>query len=336
MHYDFNDYLLIPEDITKIGSRTEVTPYIEYNDENYLPLITAPMDTVIDANNLNYFKDNKIICCLPRNLYSPKINSDVFFSFSMEQLNALIVNNNSLDIPNCICIDTANGHMSRIFDLIKELKGIKPNIKIIVGNIANHKTYANYGDLDVWGVRCSIGSGQACLTSQQSRVGSSLPQLVHECAKIKKENGYKTHIIMDGGMKNYSDIIMALAFGADIVMCGGIFNQALEACGDTYFCGIKVNGIKYWLYDMGFKLKRKFRGMSTKEVQKLWGREEIKTSEGISTKDICVNYTLGQWVENFEHYLRNAMSYTNSYTLSEFSESEKMLVSTNVINRFKK
>ena len=57
--------------------------------------------------------------------------------------------------------------------------------------------------------------------------------------------------------------------------------------------------------------------MSTKEVQKNWGAEKTKTSEGV-VRIRNVEYTLSQWSGNFEDYLRSAMSYTNCTTLEEF------------------
>jgi hypothetical protein len=82
-------------------------------------------------------------------------------------------------------------------------------------------------------------------------------------------------------------------------------------------------------------LYKHFRGMSTKEVQNKWGRNEIKTSEGIS-KTNKVEYTLSGWVENLEDYLRSAMSYTNSNTLEEFKNSEYVFITENALNRFNK
>ena len=82
-------------------------------------------------------------------------------------------------------------------------------------------------------------------------------------------------------------------------------------------------------------MKKSFRGMSTKEVQKKWGRGTLKTSEGI-VKTNSVEYTLDQWVENFTDYLKSAMSYTDSKTLKEFRESEFVFITENALKRFNK
>jgi len=75
--------------------------------------------------------------------------------------------------------------------------------------------------------------------------------------------------------------------------------------------------------------------MSTKEVQKKWGKTVLKTSEGIS-KFNKVEFKLSSWVENFEDYLKSAMSYTNSRTLSEFRQSEFVFITENALKRFSK
>jgi len=76
--------------------------------------------------------------------------------------------------------------------------------------------------------------------------------------------------------------------------------------------------------------------MSTKEVQKNWGNETIKTSEGV-VRIREVEYTISQWTQNFEDYLRSAMSYTNCKTLEEFRGNVNInLISEQSYQRFNK
>jgi len=167
-------------------------------------------------------------------------------------------------------------------------------------------------------------------------------------------------IVADGGFKKYADVIKALALGADYVMLGSIFNKSFESAGEM---AIDYNGnivsvdeyIKsyYSVYsyvtppkslvkdelltmmDHGH-LYKKFRGMSTKDAQRAMGNTTLKTSEGIS-KYQKVEYTLSGWVDNFEHYLRSAMSYTDCYSLSDFIGKVKYnLITNNAYNRYNK
>jgi hypothetical protein len=76
--------------------------------------------------------------------------------------------------------------------------------------------------------------------------------------------------------------------------------------------------------------------MSTKEVQKKWGKEHLTTSEGV-IRFRKAEYTLKQWVNNFEDYLRSSMSYSNSKTLNQFiGKAQIIKISDNAYNRFKK
>jgi IMP dehydrogenase/GMP reductase len=178
-----------------------------------------------------------------------------------------------------------------------------------------------------------------CLTTQQLGVGYPMASLIQECYQTRKDYGYqKTLIVADGGMQTYSDIIKALALGADYVMLGSILNKALESAGNTYWLGglINTSEERDRLYHQGEALKKQFQGMSTKEVQQRWKSDRIKTAEGI-TRYYPVEYTIGQWTENFEDYLRSAMSYTNSKNLKEFIGQVKVeQISQNAYIRFNK
>ena len=138
-------------------------------------------------------------------------------------------------------------------------------------------------------------------------------------------------------MKDYSDIIKALGLGADYVMFGSILNKCLESSGQNYLFNIKINSILATkFYDWGFPIKKHFYGMSTKIAQKKMGKKTLKTSEGVVRKQ-KVEYKLASWVENFEHYLRTAMSYSDARNLNEFiGKADFELITENAYNRFNK
>jgi hypothetical protein len=76
--------------------------------------------------------------------------------------------------------------------------------------------------------------------------------------------------------------------------------------------------------------------MSTKEVQKKWGKQVLTTSEGV-IRFRKVEYTLEKWAQNFEDYLRSSMSYCNASELKEFiGQVEFIKITDNAYNRFKK
>jgi len=176
-----------------------------------------------------------------------------------------------------------------------------------------------------------------CLTTQQTGIGYPMGSLVKECRDIANTLDNPAKIIADGGMKKFSDIIKALALGADYVMIGSILNKSLESSGQNYFMKIPISkSIAKFLYFKGFTVTKKFRGMSTKEVQRKWGKTNLKTSEGV-VRYRKVEYTLEQWTQNFTDYLKSAMSYTNSKTLKEFIGNVQInKITNNAYYRFKK
>lgn len=336
--FDFDDITIVPEIQSDIRHRSEVNPFIDIHTDTYLPIMTAPMDTVVDWNNHKIFQRNKIIPALPRHI--SLITSDkenLWYSISLEKAKIIADLKLKYSTSQCFIIDIAQGHLKELYDVVKKLREDQPYVNIIVGNIANPKTYQLFAELGVYGVRCGIGGGQSCTSSANLGVHYPMGSLIQECYEIKKAGGYSTKIIADGGMRKYSDIIKSLALGADLVMVGSLFNKALESCTTTFLWKkIGVYGyFEQWLYNHKFPLYKKFRGMSTKEVQRHWGKEKLTTAEGIVRWN-TVQYTLPKWVDNFESYLRSAMSYTGSHNLEEFKECGKILITENAYRRFNK
>jgi hypothetical protein len=215
------------------------------------------------------------------------------------------------------------------------------------GNIANPKTYDEYERVGCDYVRCSIGSGSRCTTSSNVSVHYGCFSLLQEIWNRKQNLTGKCKIIADGGIKGYGDIQKALLY-ADYVMIGGIFNNAIDSAGTpkdgkaywNIFGKQVLNPFKTLLmygktvrkndYEKVLKLIKmgkidvwkEYYGMSTKIAQsKIDPNAKLKTSEGKVQRQ-KVEYSIKQWAENETDYLRSAMSYTNSRTLSEYQDSE--------------
>lgn len=332
---------LIPAIISEISHRAECNVL---NEDGMLPLLTAPMNCLINDENYEIFNNHKINSVVPRGVSLEKrlaLISKTFVSLGLDEFETVFLNNiASIPEEECwhICVDIASGHQKRLIDdcaQAKEIYGGK--LIIMTGNIANPETYYKYAEAGIDYVRLGIGGGQGCLTSVQTGVHYGQVELIQETAFIKDlvknriESGDRRFkslpgIIADGGFNSYSKIIKALALGADYVMLGKILTECEEACGDTEKViqnNYDPSEFQYTRTDEGtslrYLLKRDYYGMSTKRAQQESGKTKFKTSEGIVTK-VIVKYPLSKWVENFKDYLTSAMSYCNCKTLDEFKQ----------------
>lgn len=259
-----------------------------------------------------------------------------------------------------ICIDMANGHLHSIPETCKKLKktfaerGLRVNI--MVGNVARPDTYRYLCGASVDFVRLGIGSGNVCTTSVQTGVHYPMASLIAECHKIRCTVGKRAcpKIVADGGFQRIDQCIKALALGADFVMLGQIIAKSNEACGkeyrkahyklgkDTRFIpkeeadAIERNenqgNVNNYIYSsqeeqpifIEPETYREYYGMSTYRAQREFssGTAELKHSEGLETY-VTVDYHLSEWISDFAHALRSAMSYTGCSKLEEFIQNTK-------------
>ena len=354
MLFDFDDILIEPELHTSIRSRKNVNIY---DEKHMLPLFTAPMDTVVGDENYSKFNEHGIYAMIPRKHETGPLDYStdykVWYSYGLDEFKKMFIDNPIVLPPQdkiYALIDIANGHMRLVKDLVESSKAIYGRqLVLMVGNCANPLTYLSLAQSGADYVRMGIGNGAGCLTTVQTGVGYPMASLIHETAKIQQERNLATKIVADGGFKKYADVIKALALGADYVMLGSIFNKALESVGETYEGNKKYDSWtepgervdQYSEYTKnqflsGKKFFKKFRGMSTKDVQKSLGKTDLKTSEGISRMQ-NVEYTLEGWTQNFSDYLKSAMSYTDCLNLGEFIGKVRFnKISKNSFDRFHK
>ena len=349
--YSLEDVIIVPSEITEIRSRSECCPFVKSIYKNCgefsYPIFTAPMSSVIDEGNYKTFLENKINSIIPRsvNSFSRRgLCKDLFCAFSLKETQEFFIDEDVDYDLFYVLIDIANGHMRVLLDLCKCLKKkYGSRIKIMTGNIANPRTLIYYNEAGIDYVRISVGSGFGCITTCNTGVGYGMASLISETAKIKREIDGTTRIIADGGINSYSDCIKALALGADYVMMGRVFGSCLEACGEIFELDSKgrENYVKdkTKLTNEDLKLKdyyRKYYGMASKigqadilgvSLEEAKNQHlKLKTAEG-RIRNVKVEYTLSSWVDNFDSYLRSAMSYVNATFLNGmFQKKAKVVV----------
>lgn len=328
MLYNLDEICLIPAELSDVEHRGDVNVL---TTKNKYPIFTAPMACIVDKNNVKVLEDNGLNVIVPRSVsWNNRIGfiksgNWVAVGFKEAQL---IYENLKIDSGKVrLCIDQADGHMSNLIELCKNLKTkFGDKIKLMTGNIANPSTYKKYAEAGIDYVRVGIGSGNVCTTTDQTGMhypmGSLLIKLKNEKEKVKNSmkissaNPYKSvpKIIADGGFNTIRQCVTALALGADFIMIGKIIAKSEEACGTILQRATKRN-----------KAIREYFGMSTEKAQMLINDASIikqdnfvpKHSEGL-VASVLVEYKLKDWIADFDHALRSSMSYAAAKNLEQF------------------
>ncbi len=334
--YDWDNVTIVPAILSEISSRKEIS----IKRKGKLPLFVSPMDTVVDHNNANVLSKAGLNICTPRGM-GGLIDDDFFVSYGLDEV--IDIMNNMEPLPPKLLIDIANGHMTKLYNTAKRIKYEYENTELMIGNIANPKTYSIYSGIGVDYVRIGIGGGSVCTTSANAAINYPMASLIKECYDEKGNLETPAKIVADGGFKKFPDIIKALAIGADYVMLGGIINKSLESCSPCYvfndkteeFEEVSMEDAKVFMKN-NQDVYKYFRGMSTKEVQAKWGKSTLKTAEGI-TKYNKVEYTIDGWIENFSDYLKSNMSYCNAKNLDEYiGKADVRFITREAHERFNK
>lgn len=372
IYYSYKDVTILPSIISNIEHRSSCNPYY---DNGLLPLFTSPMDTVVGEENFSSFYNESIVPILPRTIdVNKRLKNSTdgkWSAYSLSEFERLFCNGLNVIQSDSIfaLIDVANGHMSKILDVSRRAKNLYGDkITIMAGNIANPQTYIQYAEAGIDYCRCGIGGGNCCITATQLGIFCPMATLISDIYNIKKfllSQGKKKlpKIVADGGVRNYDDIIKALALGADYVMCGSIFSKMMESSA-TKFLGkdskvrlrfpieryknLKFDGSN-WVgnYTDEFlaeleskgvkkddnaqivigKVKSMYYGMASERGQIALNGSKTKTSEG-NMKLLDVTYTMHGWSTNFKDYLRSAMSYIGCTRINDIVECSEVIINS--------
>jgi len=266
--YSYSDIAVVPSSISRVRHRSEclTRPLDPIGDEidNPLPIFAAPMSTIVDIDSYSRFKKNGISPILPRNIdLSTRLeyakNGD-WAAFSLDEFIDEFVKKEAKPSAGShvmrVLVDVANGHMSMLIETCKAAKEkYGHQLKIMAGNVANPATYRAYADAKIDYIRVGVGGGSGCITSTQTAIHYPMASLVYDIASLRhiRRDGMKymndPKIVADGGIRNYSDLVKALALGADYVMIGGLFATCAEAAGKLYTKGRKLDQYLFDRYE---------------------------------------------------------------------------------------
>ncbi len=166
-----------------------------------------------------------------------------------------------------IFIDCAHGHNQKVIESAKRIKNKLTNAKLVVGNIVTKDGARDLVSF-VDAIKVGVGPGSICTTRVISGVG--MPQLsaIMDVAQVAQEHGIP--VIADGGIKEYGDIVKALAAGASGVMLGGMLARCEESPGKRIEC---TDG----------SIHKVYRGMGSRQVL-----EQGKSSDRYLNKNLAI------------------------------------------------
>lgn len=342
---NFDEITLIPAKTSRVYSRSICdTTYTG----GYLPIFVSPMACLTDMNNDQVFNELGFNVIIPRTVEWKdrlwKIGQGCWVAVGFKEAQYLYKcwknvhdEHGQLDFIPHICIDQAQGHLVKLLELCKQFKLLlgRDGIQIMTGNIANPFTYYEYAIHGIDYVRCSVGTGHGCTTSCQTGFHYPMGSLITDINKIKQDVQHDIlsaplsdnciytlpKVVADGGFHTNAQIIKALALGADYVMLGEIIAKSEEACGHKREAVMDV-GIRKFTYG---KWERAYYGMSTERAQKEINDASMdpdknfqpKRSEGIE-KYVLIEYSIKDWLNDFQTDLKSAMSYADAVNLNQF------------------
>lgn len=136
---------------------------------------------------------------------------------------------------DCLCLDSSDGHTEwQVEASVYLRKKFGDALVLGGGNIVTKEGFRYLvEEAQVDFVKIGIGGGSICITREQKGIGRGQASAVLEVAAERDryfaETGIYIPICSDGGLNNDTQVIIALAMGADFVMMGKYFAQTEES-----------------------------------------------------------------------------------------------------------
>ena len=131
---------------------------------------------------------------------------------------------------DCVVVDTAHGHSTRVLEVVEKIKGRCPDVEIVAGNVCTREATRELIEKGADAVKVGIGPSAICTTRVIAGIG--LPQITAIMECTEEADKHSIPVIADGGIKYSGDITKAIAAGASSVMIGSIFAGTDESPGE--------------------------------------------------------------------------------------------------------
>ena len=237
-----------------------------------------------------------------------------------------------------LCFDSSDGFNEFQMDGIRWIRKHFGNQVVIgAGNVVSAEGFdylAEAGGVDF--IKVGMGGGSICITREQKGLGrgqaSALLDVVARRDEYHQKTGRYIPICSDGGLANDTQIVVALAMGADFVMMGRYFAMTEESPTPK----TSINGQMY----------KPYWGEGTRRAQN-WQRysdemnsREMLFEEGVDAYVPLVG-GLAEVLETTLYKLRSTMVNVGADSLAEFREravltlvSEQSVVEAGTSNVF--
>lgn len=136
---------------------------------------------------------------------------------------------------DCLCLDSSDGYTEWQAEAAKYIRKEFGNEVILGGgNVVTAEGYRYLAEVaGVDFVKVGIGGGSICTTREQKGIGrgqaSAVMEIARERDKLFKEKKVYVPVCSDGGLNSDTQVIIALAMGADFVMMGKYFAMTDES-----------------------------------------------------------------------------------------------------------
>ena len=337
--YTFDDVLLMPGPSDVLPAEVDVSTDFVPGLRLKIPFVSAPMDTVTEAELAAALANLGGIGVIHRRLdidwqaeevrRVKAIHTDVPEAACDAEGRLLVaaavgVGDDMLRRVealmeagvDAVVVDSSHGHSRRVVQAVASLKAHFPDLPLVAGNVATAEGTQALIDAGADGVRVGIGPGSICTTRVVAGVG--VPQLtaVMACARVARRHGVT--VIADGGIRYSGDIVKALAAGASSVMMGSLFAATEES-----------PGANIWHDD---QLYKSYRGMgslgaiaegSDRYAQPTTGGAKL-VPEGVEGMVKCVGPLEGE-VFQLLGGLRAGMGYVGAANIPELWEKARFI-----------
>ena len=219
---------------------------------------------------------------------------------------------------DCLVIDTAHGHSTRVINAVKDIKRRHPETDLIAGNVGTTAGAQELIDAGVDAIKVGIGPGSICPTRVVT--GAGVPQITAISSCVQAARGAGVPVISDGGVKFSGDVAKAIAAGADVVMIGSLFAGTEEAPGEV----ILFQGRSFKTYRGMGSIGAMREGSRDRYAQDMTASESKLVPEGIEGR-VPYKGTLADMVTQLVGGLRSGMGYTGCHTIREFQEKTRFL-----------